>query len=181
MLTSEWTTTIPAVHTQLTPHRRPVVFLVGSNRVFNIKPSSATIYATARMNTASQPLRHRTFSSRIISAPGPYSSKLASNTKGFKYGEEPRTYSAVSGAKKNRNQAGDILFMAGTPLSRLQRVARQCEFCRFHCITASNFGDEVSSAPSSNPQLPHLLLVPTEEKMHIRPPPRSCQASRYFV
>src|ERR1035437_7929365 len=143
MLTREWTTIVPAVHTQLTPHRRPVVFLVGSNRVFNIKPSSATTYATARMNTASQPLRHRTLSSRIRRAPGPYSSKFASSTKGFKYGEEPLTYSAVSGAKKKRNQAGDILFMGRTPLSRLQPVPRQRECCWFHCVTASNFGEEV--------------------------------------
>src|SRR5665213_2430254 len=102
---------MPAVHTQFTPSARPVAFFVGSNSVFSISPSSATIYAAARMKTVSQPLPQRTRSSRIRIVPAPYSRRFATSTNGFKYGDEPLTYSAVSGAKKNRNPAGGSFLM----------------------------------------------------------------------
>lgn len=96
------------------PSQRPIVFLVGSNKVFSINPSSATIYAAARMKTVSQPFFQRIRNSRIKFVPTPYKRRLAKRTKGFKYGDEPLTYSAVSGAKKNKNQAGDTLLILPT-------------------------------------------------------------------
>src|SRR5208282_4063408 len=93
MLTTECTNNMPAVQTQFTPRKRPVVFCRGSNSVFNISPSSATIYPAARMKTDSHPLPHRTRNSRIKTVPAPYKKKFPSQTKGFKYGEDPLTYS----------------------------------------------------------------------------------------
>src|SRR5665213_3987851 len=117
---------MPAIHTQFTPSARPVAFFVGSNSVFNISPSSATIYAAARMKTVSQPLPQRTRSSRIRIVPAPYSRRFATSTNGFKYGDEPLTYSAVSGSSPYLNPfvlvANLLLYGAGTILIRELRV-----------------------------------------------------------
>ena len=61
------------------------------------------------MKIDSQPFPQRTLNSRIKSVPEPYNKRFATTTNGFKYGDEPLTYSAVNGAKKNKNHAGGTL------------------------------------------------------------------------
>lgn len=70
---------------------------------------------------------------------------------------------------------------AAYALREVSAALSQGAFVRFHSMTESNLGAAFSSAPSSSPQDPQLLLAATEEKRHMRSPPKSRQAFRYFV